>query len=95
MRPPELPRKITPGVFEEYPWNPMGEVAKQTPGNTGKGKYLHFQCQIRSKLFPDYPMASLEEAYCHLRTIVRKNMNEMTVDITYANCTNVRFYCGV
>lgn len=56
-------KDVNPGITQaEYFWNPMGEVARQACVNTGKDKSLQFRLQIGSKLYPEYRIASLEEA---------------------------------
>lgn len=59
---------VNPGITQAgYVWDPMGEVATQPLLEVDKGKYLQFQVQIGSNLYPVYPISSLEEAYYQLR----------------------------
>lgn len=60
------------GTQAGYFGKPMGEVATQTVLNTDKDSALQSQFQMGCKLYPGYPIASLEEASCQLGEMLHK-----------------------
>ena len=59
-------------------------------------KEMEFQIQIGSKLFPEYPVKSLAEAYYQLRkTLGIAASNWHSMNITEANYRNFRFIVAV
>lgn len=88
-------KAVRPGSTQgESVWNPMGEVAKQTPDNLDWAKTLHLQLKIDRKLYPEYPTASLEEAYYQQRKMIHKGIGERTIDVNYGTCRNECFIVG-
>ena len=86
-----------PGIKEaEYFFNPAQETAYGVlPGGTGYDKALQFQVQIGSKLYPEYPMASMPEQYYQLRKMLNKHIGEGMIDINYENYRDDRFIVAI
>lgn len=85
-----------PGIAQaEYFWNPVGEVATQTLLNTDKDNSLQFHLQIGSKWYPEFAIASLEEAYYQLRRMLHKEVGETTIVINLVEYRDNRLSVGV
>jgi hypothetical protein len=71
--------------------HPMNSSATYDPT-----KEMEFQIQIGSKLFPEYPVKSLAEAYYQLRkTLGIASSSWHSISITEPNYRNFRFIVGI
>ena len=85
-----------PGSESVSFWNPAGDDGRGNfPGRTDYQKALQVQMQIGSKLYPEYPMASMPERFYQLKKMLNKQMGEGSMDLKYEQYRKDKFIMAI